>query len=161
MAITSTNGKLGFAAFEDSLLADYGIKTIYRGGTTEEFSTNFNKIALRLIDEKNPEVVVIMVDADLRSKKATGLKSLLTLTRQLASEKKSKLQEYSRKQVRKSLSGTDNCPRREVARIVSGQYPELKSFFQRNRKWQDRYYQHLFEAVAAGMTYLQHRDGNN
>lgn len=161
LSITSTNGKLGFAVFEDSVLADYGVKTVYRGGTTEQFSDNFNRIILRLIEEKKPEIVVIETDTNPRSKKATGLKSLLALIRRMAGEGKIKLHEYSKKQVRKSLSGTGNCPRREVARIVSGQYPELKSYFQRNQKWRDRYYQHLFEAVAAGMTYLQYRDGNS
>jgi|GEM_PF-4032597 len=161
LAITSTNGKLGFAAFEDSLLADYGVKTVYRGGTTDVFSANFDRIVLRLIADKNPEIVVIEVDADPRSKKAAGLKALLALTRRMVAKGKIELQEYSRKQVRKSLSGTENCPRREVARIVAERYPELKSCFKRNQKWGDRYYQHLFEAVAAGMTYLQYRDGNS
>lgn len=161
LAITSTNGKLGFAAFEDSVLADYGVKTVYRGGTADVFSANLDRIILQLIADKNPEIVVVEVDADPRSKKAAGLKSLLALTRRMAGEGKIELQEYSRKQIRKSLSETENCPRREVARIAAGQYPELKSYFKRNKKWSDRYYQHLFEAVAAGMTYLKYRDGSN
>lgn len=161
LAITSTNGKLGFAAFEDSVLTDYGIKTVYRGGTEKTFSENVEKAVFRLVDEKTPEAIAIEIGSDSKSKRAAGLKAVLAVSRRMAGEGKTEIREYSRKQVRKSVSGTENCTRREVARAVAEQYPELKSCFKTNHKWRERYYQHLFEAVAVGMTYLQNRDGNS
>jgi len=41
-----------------------------------------------------------------------------------------------------------------MARTICTRYPDLKAYFASDRRWKEKYYQNIFDAIGCGMAYL-------
>jgi Holliday junction resolvasome RuvABC endonuclease subunit len=55
--------------------------------------------------------------------------------------------------VRRLILGDGNGSKRDIARVVSAHYPELRPYFYRDRSWREKHFQNLFDAVAIALAY--------
>jgi Holliday junction resolvasome RuvABC endonuclease subunit len=80
-----------------------------------------------------------------------GLPALGRLLRRMANRRKLSLHVYSPKTVRQSVVGDGWAGKREVAEALSGRFPELRVHLTQDRKWKERYWQNMFDAVALAL----------
>jgi len=61
---------------------------------------------------------------------------------------------YSAQTVRASVVGSGRAVKREVAVVVAGRYPSLRMYVTQDRKWKERYWCNMFDAIALGLHHL-------
>ena len=77
-----------------------------------------------------------------------GLPALGRLLGRLARKRRLKLATYSARTVRGSVVGDGWAGKREVAESIAGKFPDLRVHLTHDRKWKERYWQNMFDAVA-------------
>jgi hypothetical protein len=60
---------------------------------------------------------------------------------------------YSAQIVRKHLIGNGWASKEEVARAIARRFPQLRIYLSQDRRWKERYWHNLFDAVALGLHY--------
>lgn len=69
----------------------------------------------------------------------------------LAGHRRIRLATYSPQTIRKSVVGNGWATKREVAAVVAARYPALRVYVTQDRKWKERYWQNMFDAIALGL----------
>jgi len=80
-----------------------------------------------------------------------GLPALGRLLRRIAGRRRLSVATYSAKTVRQTVVGDGLAGKREVAEVLSGRFPELRVHLTQNRKWKERYWQNMFDAIALAL----------
>jgi Holliday junction resolvasome RuvABC endonuclease subunit len=80
-----------------------------------------------------------------------GLPALGRLLGRLARQRRLKLATYSARTVRGSVVGDGWAGKREVAQVIARKFPELRVHLTHDRKWKERYWQNMFDAVALAL----------
>ena len=64
--------------------------------------------------------------------------------------KKKRLQviAYAANTMRKSVCDNGAASKDEVAKVIVSYYPELKPYLTSDRKWKEKFYRNMFDAVA-------------
>ena len=57
--------------------------------------------------------------------------------------------------VRKIVCGNGNATKQEMAKFLAMLYPELRVRLNQDRKYKERYWGHMFDAVGLGTCYLK------
>jgi Holliday junction resolvasome RuvABC endonuclease subunit len=58
---------------------------------------------------------------------------------------------YSAKTVRQSAVGDGWAGKREVAKSLCGRFPDLRVHLTQDRKWKERYWGNMFDAIALAL----------
>jgi len=77
-----------------------------------------------------------------------GLPALGRLLRRMAAARRLAVVTYSARTVRGNLVGNGWAEKREVAKALAARFPELRVHLTHDRKWKERYWQNMFDAVA-------------
>lgn len=80
-----------------------------------------------------------------------SLHRLAAMTRRLAKEKRVRVSTYAPQTVRKSLTGNGWATKRELAQTIAIHFPALRVYLTQDRKWKERYFLNLFDAVALAL----------
>ena len=80
-----------------------------------------------------------------------GLPALGRRLRRLAASRSIPIATYSAKTVRRSVIGDGWAGKREVARAIAGRFPDLRIHLTHDRKWKERYWQNMFDAIALAL----------
>ena len=80
-----------------------------------------------------------------------GLPALGRRLRRLANRSRLKLAVYSARTVRQTVVGDGWAGKREVAKTLSTRFPEIRVHLTHDRKWKERYWQNMFDAVALAL----------
>lgn len=80
-----------------------------------------------------------------------GLPALGRLLNRLARQRHMRLATYSARTVRGSVVGDGWAGKRAVAESIAGKFPDLRVHLTHDRKWKERYWQNMFDAVALGL----------
>jgi len=59
--------------------------------------------------------------------------------------------EYAPQTVRKALIGNGRATKRETAVAVAARFPQLRVYLTHDRRWKERYFLNLFDAVALAL----------
>ena len=76
------------------------------------------------------------------------LYSLTRAVRRIASRRRAAFAVYAPQTVRKSLVGNGWAKKPEVAVAVAHRFPQLRVHLTQDRRWKERYWQNMFDAVA-------------
>jgi Holliday junction resolvasome RuvABC endonuclease subunit len=68
--------------------------------------------------------------------------------RRLASSQGITVVSYAPQTVRKALLGNGRVTKRELATAMVVHFPALRIYLTQDRKWKERYFQNMFDAVA-------------
>ena len=144
--------EMGVAILEEDTLIYYGVKSIKQRKTPHKRLKEGNKIISQLIDDYEPNILVIEKAFYVQSKNSS---LLITLTQEIMSigrAKKLKVYEYAPTHVKKIICQSGKATKKEVARTLTNRYPELSPNLTQNRLWKEKYWQNMFDAVALGLT---------
>lgn len=63
---------------------------------------------------------------------------------------------YAPQTVRKHLVGNGKATKREVAVALAGRFPALRVYVTQDRRWKERFWQNMFDAVALALHHQGH-----
>jgi crossover junction endodeoxyribonuclease RuvC len=76
------------------------------------------------------------------------LHRLTLYARGLARRRRRGFASYSPQRVRQTVLGNGRGTKREVAAVVAAHFPALRVYLTQDRKWKERFWQNMFDAVA-------------
>jgi Holliday junction resolvasome RuvABC endonuclease subunit len=141
---------MGIACLENEKLLYHGVMTIPKKKSPREILKEARKIALRLIKDLRPKIVA--VEKTFSGSNAALLKAFTERIGAIAKRKGLQLFAYAPSTVKKFVCGNGWAGKKQVTAFVISKYPELKVYISQDRAWKEKYHQHMFDAVAVGMT---------
>lgn len=63
---------------------------------------------------------------------------------------------YAPQTVRASVVGNGRATKREVAVAIAGRFPALRVYVTQDRRWKERYWQNMFDAIALALHHEGH-----
>ena len=151
LAIDPSTRGFGFSVLEGpERLIDWGVK---------DTKTDKNRRALKLIKELinyyKPNVIVLEDYEGRGSRRCLRVKALISSISKLKSNRKVKVKNFSRKQVKHAFSHARN--KRDIALAIAERFPELLPRVPRVRKcyMSEDYRMSIFDAVGLILTYFR------
>jgi Holliday junction resolvasome RuvABC endonuclease subunit len=154
LAIDPGTHELGYALFEGSDLVDYGVKAPPSQRAPRELLTYLDSMLLRFFDERRLDVLVLEQNNFEHLKQNALLVLAVTRMKALAKRHNVTCFEYAPRTVRHMVCANGDATKKELSKIVAARFPELRSYLESNRKWRERYYGNIFDAVACGLCHL-------
>ncbi|SYZ72215.1 putative Crossover junction endodeoxyribonuclease RuvC [Candidatus Zixiibacteriota bacterium] len=157
VAIDPGIANLGLATFEGRKLTDYTVKTIPQRPLVRSRLLLLQEILERYLDEKHPSKIALE-KTNFSSSTHNGLLVLVYYKiLAIARHKRIEVSEYSPITVRKAVCGNGHATKRDVMKILVSRYPELRVFSGSDRRYKERHFYNLFDAVAVGLAHLKRR----
>ena len=154
LAIDPGTRELGFAVMRNQELLYYGVKTIVNRKKPSNVLQVAGEFVMKMIEKYQPSVLAIE-EMFVTQKNSALLNIIAAEIKVLAKEQNLEVREYAPTSVRKSLCQSGRATKREVAKLMSEQFPELLRYYRRTRAWELDYYASLFDAVAVGVVCLR------
>lgn len=151
LAIDPGTRNLGVAFFEGSDLIYYGVKVIQLQNSKKKTLMEGRKIISRLIHDFKPAVLVVEKTFFPNNKNSEVLNSFTREIQALGRRQGLKVFSFATNTVRKTICGNGAGSKDEVAYVVISKFPELKAYLTSNRKWKEKFYRNMFDAIALGL----------
>lgn len=148
LAIDPGHRAFGMAHFVGSQLADFGVKSLRRPRRTN--AAVLQEVMAQMIKKKLPDVIALALNTVAIG---LGRDLVMIVTQQFAVEHGKPVYGFAARTVKETMCGDGRATGRSIAEVVTAQFPELRAYRSADRRWRERYYQHLFVAVAAALTY--------
>lgn len=145
---------MGFAAFDNGELEDYGVKNLRHVAGAEDVFAAVDKVVSRLVEQKRPRALVIEKNNFSHIRQNVRLTLAVSRIRTIGRRHRVRVFEFDPRTIRKVVCRDGNATKRELARTVAVRYPEMRVYLESNRRWRERYYQNAFDAIAVGLTFL-------
>lgn len=147
--------KIGLASFDGNRLMDYVVKVIPSAPLVRERLLSFEEVLGRYLDEKKPTEIALE-KTTFSSSTQNGL-LVLAYYKILAMARRRRIpvHEYVPISIRKTVCGNGHATKRDVVKVLISKYPELRIFTGTDRRWKERHYFNLFDAVAVGLTHIK------
>lgn len=146
--------EMGVAVLEDGELGDYRVKTFRNGRKPHELLGQARTAMVQLLDDVRPDVVVIEKPFFAKTKRSALLTFLVQELRGRLAAKGISVREYGPRQVRDILLDNPKATKRDIARLVAKRFPELDQHLHFGDFWREKYWSHVFDAVALGLADL-------
>lgn len=160
LAIDPGLREIGVAHFSGPELLDYGVKSLRRPGNAKKRSAFLCSIVQRLLAEKRPDIFALEKNSFANVAQNQDLVRAVEKLKQAVREANVPIWEFAPNTIKKEITSDGRASKRQVAHVLSARFPELKAYRESNRRWRERYYQNMFDAVACGLTYLKLNDEN-
>lgn len=138
---------LGYAVLEGKRIIDSGVRTFRFVPRARRHAEALASVRT-WIDRHEPDALVLEATPGDHEPSFTALRRLGRSIRRLAGRKKIPCAVYSAQTVRKSLVGNGWAGKYDVALALAARYPTLRIYVRQNRRWKERYFQNMFDAVA-------------
>lgn len=155
IAIDPGHREFGYAHFEGDELVDYGVKSLRRHRPARNPLVVLKSAIQRFIVEKNPDIMVIEKNSFGHINQNQPVMKVIAVIRRIAAAHAVPVAEFAPNTVRKEICGDGRATKGIVSKIISSRFPELTAYRESNRKWRERYYHNMFDAVACGLTYIK------
>lgn len=149
LALDPGTRELGYAVLRGPHLLDSGVLTL-RHISPERRLAHVREALERLIRADSPEVLVMEHIPTRPCGLQVGLPALGRLLRRMARANRIALATYSAKAVRRTLLNNGWAGKPEVVEPLVGRHPQLRVYRGQNRRWKDRYWHNMFDAIALG-----------
>jgi len=148
---------LGVAQFYGASLRDWRIKCLNAEGNENKIKKG-KEIILDYIEKYSPQVLAIKKLDRKRSSK--NLNSLARRIKEFAKRKGLTLYQLKLSEIKKPFALGQRINKKNLAELVTSQYPELLFDFEKEKRNKNVYYERMFEAVALGLACFYKIDGN-
>lgn len=147
--------KIGLASFEGKNLTDYVVKEIPTAPLVRDRLLSLEQVLNRYLDEKRPTQIALEKNT-FSSATQNGL-LVLAYYKILAIARRRHIPvfEYVPISIRKVVCGNGHATKRDVMKVLISKYPELRIFAGTDRRWKERHYFNLFDAIAVGLTHIK------
>lgn len=153
LAIDPGAREMGIAVLDDAQLIHYGVKSLKTYRPQQILKRSVADILTRLIIEYS--ITTLIIEDGHFSQMASPLyNAVLHAIQETANYRKLKLAVYGSKTIRKFLCRDAKATKQRTAQILAERYPELKMYLEQNRRWKDKYWMHVFDALAAGSIHV-------
>ena len=142
--------ELGFAVFAGGRLADRGVLSL-RSLPQSRRLPEARRQLRQWVRSYRPRALAI---EQTHRHPVPWLDDLYRLVRSailLADRRGIRLATYSPQTIRKTVVGNGWATKREVAQVVAARYPALRIYVTQDRKWKERYWQNMFDAIALAL----------
>ena len=152
MAIDPGTRYLGFALLDGRKPVYYGVKVIKSSSRfPHERLKEARKAVLRLIEDLKPHMLATEKTFFSNNRNVALLNVLAEEIKAVGKRKGLKVVSLAPSTVKKLICGSGKAKKYEVASVVVAKHPELKVFLCQDRRWKERYWQNMFDAIALGM----------
>jgi crossover junction endodeoxyribonuclease RuvC len=151
LAIDPGTKYMGAAIFEGKKLVYHGVITIPNLKSPREKLKEGRRIILRLIHDFKPEILVVEKTFFANNKNSVLLNAFTNEIRVLGKKQGLQVSSFAANTVRKYVCGNGFASKEEVAKVLVTKYPELKPYLTSNRRWKEKFYRNMFDAVALGL----------
>ena len=145
---------MGIALLQGHELLDYRVKTFRNGRKVHELLTQARDTMVHLLEEAQPDLVLIEKPFFGKTKRSALLTFLVQELRGRIRTEHFTFREYEPWKIRSILLDNPKATKREVARFVAGRFPELAQHLHPGDFWRERYWSHVFDAVALALADL-------
>jgi Holliday junction resolvasome RuvABC endonuclease subunit len=142
---------MGIALVENGNLIYHEVKSISKQRLPHDTLREGRRIVLRLIEDFRPDVLVYEKAFFAKNRKVALLNVFADEIQAIGKRKKLQVLSYAPRTMKKLVCGSGKASKREVASVVISRYPELKVYLPQVRKWKERYWCNVFDAVALAM----------
>lgn len=145
--------EFGFAAFRDTQLLDWGVKSLRRTSVVATRTAVLERVFTKLIHDLDPQNLVLVRrpsagTADAQREAVVRCMKVIAVACSLG------ILEIPLPEVRATITGHATATARIEAITLVHSYPVLKAQLTQTG-WRARYQQKMFAAVAAAATYVQ------
>lgn len=158
LAIDPGTREMGVAVLEDTNLLDYSVKTFRYRGKPKLLLALIEKLITRLITETKPDVIALEKNMFSQIQQNYLLTLAVSRIKAVAKRMKVEVVEFAPNTVKKVVCNNGNAKKKELAEAVALKYPELRVYLDSDKKWKQRYWQNIFDAVAVGLVFLHKYD---
>lgn len=148
----------GIAVFKGEHLSESMVKVLTANHSPANRLKEAREIFTSLIEDFEPDVLVMEKPFFFWSKQAHFLDTLIDELKSLARKEKMAFYEYSPRTIRKVVCGNGNTTKREMAKFLTSLYPGLIIHFKQDKKYKELYWGHMFDAIGVGVCYLKNRE---
>jgi len=150
LAIDPGTRYMGIAFFEGRELIYYGVKTIRKMAHAQDTLREGRKIIARLIQDFKPTTLVVEKTFFSNNRNSALLNVFADEIKVIGKRKGLKVIAYAANTVRKGVCGNGAASKDEIAKVIVSYYPELRPYLTSDRKWKEKFYRNMFDAVALG-----------
>ena len=141
---------LGFAVLAGKRLVASGVRPL-RLLQRERRLGEARRLVRSWIRAYRPGALVLEATYGHPVESFASLHRLAGMARRLGKEKRLRVATYAPQTVRKALTGDGWASKRELAQAIALRYPALRVYLTQDRKWKERYFLNLFDAVALAL----------
>jgi Holliday junction resolvasome RuvABC endonuclease subunit len=157
LAIDPSTRGFGYSVIEGpNLLIDWGVKE-----TKTDKNRRSLKIVAELIEQYEPDVLVLENYAGKGSRRCRRVAELVDEISKLAMKREVKVRSFSRAEVRRAFTASAAKTKYEIAIAIAKRFPELAPRLPRFRKpWMSEDYRmSIFDAVGLGLAFQAYNKG--
>jgi Holliday junction resolvasome RuvABC endonuclease subunit len=140
----------GLAVLDDSELVYYAVKTVSQRRSMSRVLNCARQIVREMIGAYRPAMVAIEKPF-LFHTSAVGVTAVGREMKKEAEDLGVSVSEYSPLTIRDYICGSGLATKSDVATAVAGRFPELERHLNYMNEWVEKYYSHIFDAIAAGL----------
>jgi len=141
---------LGYAVVHGRRLVTSGVLAL-RSAPKDERLAMARKSIRAWLRTHQPDIVVVEKTYRHPVPWLDQLHRLSRSARNLATRQHADFTMYSPQSVRATVAGNGKAKKPEVAIAVAHRYPSLRVYLTQDRRWKERYWQNMFDAIALAL----------
>lgn len=141
---------LGYAVLQGRRLVTSGVLGLRRTPKDERLA-KARKHVQSWMQTHRPDVVVVEKTYRHPVPWLDQLHQLSRSAQNLATRRGTAFTMYSPQRVRSTVAGNGKAKKPEVAIAVAHRFPSLRVYLTQDRRWKERYWQNMFDAVALAL----------
>jgi Holliday junction resolvasome RuvABC endonuclease subunit len=142
--------ELGYAVLHGRRLLTSGVLGLRRIPKEDRLDTARKNVSAWLRTHQ-PDVVVVEKTYRHPVPWLDQLHRLSRSARNLASRQRAAFATYSPQSVRATVAGNGKAKKSETAVAVAHRYPSLRVYLTQDRRWKERYWLNMFDAIALAL----------
>ncbi len=154
LAIDPGTHYMGIAVLDGAKLEYYGVKTLPRQKSLKEQLKEGRKVVRSLIDDFDPATLVMEKTFFANDMNGTLLNSFVRGIGAIARNKRLGIKVIATNTVRKIVCKNGKATKQDVAKAIISLYPEMSPYLSSDRRWKEKFYYNMFDAVALGVAAL-------
>ena len=154
LAIDPGLRELGFAVLSGKRLVTAGTRSFKQIPKTRRRARALEYVTSWL-DIHNPGTIVLEATYEHPVAWFDELHQFTKTVERIARRRQIDVVRYAPQTVRKSLIGNGRATKREAAIAIGIQYPALRLYLNQDRKWKERFWLNMFDAVALAIHHRQ------
>jgi len=152
LAIDPGTREMGIAVLHGNELEHYAVKTITNRESPSAILLQGSQIVYKLISTHQPGMLAIERPFIGYGNRSATLVDLAREISKLGKGLGLDVKEINPSTVKKAVAGSGSATKRDVARVLSARFPELRVHLEQAPKYKEGYWNNMFDAVAVAVT---------
>lgn len=151
LAIDPGTHYIGVAVLDGMKLTYYGVKTLLESKSPHDTLAEGRKVIRGLIDDFKPRTLAVEKTFFANNRNSALLNMFADEIAAMGRRRELTVKLIAANSVRKSICKNGKATKEEVAKELVRGFPELLPYLSSDRRWKERFYYNMFDAVALGI----------